>query len=83
MANGMPKVTHRAQNSVGNKPNIILDGINGFDSADYGGSFTNYTPPTHSLQSDIRLVNDTNGAGAYRIYLKAGGVWVQISATKV
>lgn len=83
MANGMPKVTHRAQNSVGNKPNIILDGINGFDSADYGGSFTNYTPPTHSLQSDIRLVIDTNGAGAARLYVKANGTWAYTAFTKV
>ena len=50
----------------------------GYDTADYGGSFTSYTPPTAEGPFEIRVVKDTNGAGAFKLY-----IWVkEINAWK-
>lgn len=41
----------------------------GYDAANYGGTFTNYTAPTAEGDVEIRIVKDTNGAGAFRLYV--------------
>lgn len=58
-------------------PEKTFDGFTvGFDKADYGGTFTNYTPPTPDNGIfELRVVNDTNGGGAFKLYIYAGGAW--------
>lgn len=41
----------------------------GYDTADYGGTFGTYTPPTAEGDVELRMVKDTNGGGAFRLYV--------------
>lgn len=41
----------------------------GYDTADYGGTFTSYTPPTAEGDLEFRLVRETNGSDSYRFYI--------------
>ena len=55
----------------------------GYDTADYGGSFTNYTAPTAEGDVELRIVKDTNGAGAKRLYIwqKEVNAWSFVALT--
>ena len=42
----------------------------GYDTADYGGSFSSYTAPAADGDIEFRLVKDTHSGGpAYRLYI--------------
>ena len=52
------------------------------DIADYGGSFSTYTPPAAAAtQPHIRIVKDSNGVGAWRIYCHDGTAWKSAALT--
>ncbi len=72
-----------AQNSSTKQPNSILDGVIGYDEADYDGGFANYTPPTPSdVDFDIRVAKDTNATTpGKRLYIYAGGAWHYVALT--
>ena len=52
------------------------------DIADYGGSFSTYTPPSAAAtEPHIRIVKDSNGVGAWRIYCHDGTAWKSAALT--
>jgi hypothetical protein len=78
----MAKANVIAQNSMTQKPNAYISGLIGYDSADYGGGFLNYTPPTPDGDFDIRIAIDTNATTpGKRLYVYAGGSWHYVDLT--
>jgi hypothetical protein len=53
----------------------------GFDTADYGGTFGTYTPPTASGDIELRVVQEQNGSDTFRLYIwqKEVGAWKYVA----
>ncbi|WP_457641453.1 hypothetical protein [Persephonella sp.] len=63
-------------------PNAYINGLVAYESADYGGGFATYTPPSVDGDFDIRVVEDTNATTpGKRLYIYAGGVWHYVALT--
>jgi len=53
----------------------------GYDSADYGGNFATYTPPT-GREGAMRIAKDTNATNpGQRLYVYIGGAWHYVDLT--
>jgi len=65
------------------RPEVLSGMVFGMDKDNYGGNHASYTPPQAEQDVEIRVVQDTNGAGAVRLYVHANGAWNYVSMTKV
>lgn len=79
----MSKPNIIVQNSSKAQPNAVLSGLVAYESADYGGGFANYTPPSVTeTDFDIRVVQDTNATTpGKRLYIYVGGTWHYVALT--